>query len=271
MDDEPGGGGLRRDLASIEVGELCSGTVTAVSQSGQLEVALDGFSGLRSGVIGPLDQGWPRPARGELKPGDRVTAGVIAVDADQGRVRLSIAAARNRELWSFLSGLLLGEVVSGTVAAVESFGVFVALDDGPRHPAFPGVGFITIPELSWRRFDSTEDIVQVGQRVSCKFLQFDTSNGEARPLRALQPDPVRALLDEASVGQGLRGTITKLVPFGVFVRIADGVEGLVHVQGLAVPVEALQAGDAITVAVTGIDRERRQLTLSPQAVSADSR
>jgi small subunit ribosomal protein S1 len=101
MGDEPGGGGLRRDLASIEVGELCSGTVTAVSQSGQLEVALDGFSGLPSGVIGPLDQGWPRPARGELKP---------------------------------------------------------------------GVGFITIPELSWRRFDSTEDIVQVGQRVSCKFL-----------------------------------------------------------------------------------------------------
>jgi small subunit ribosomal protein S1 len=73
------------------------------------------------------------------------------------------------------------------------------------------------------------------------------------------------------VGQVLRGTITKLVPFGVFVQTADGVERLVHVQGLAVPAEALQAGDAITVAVTGIDRERRQLALSPQAVSADSR
>jgi translation initiation factor 2 alpha subunit (eIF-2alpha) len=81
--------------------------VTAVSQSGQLEVALDGFPGL-IGMIGSLDQGWPRPARGEMRPGDRIAAGVIAVDAGEGRVRLSVAAARNRELWTFLSGLRPG-------------------------------------------------------------------------------------------------------------------------------------------------------------------
>jgi len=73
------------------------------------------------------------------------------------------------------------------------------------------------------------------------------------------------------VGQVLHGTVTKLVPFGALVWVADDVGGLVHVQELPVPVEALQVGDAITVAVTGIDRERRQLAPSQRAVSADSR
>ena len=82
-------------------------------------------------------------------------------------------------LWMFLSRLCRGEVVSGVVAAIERFGVFVALDDSPGHPVFPGVGFITIPELSWHHIDSAADVVQVGQRVSCEFLQFDTSNGRA--------------------------------------------------------------------------------------------
>jgi small subunit ribosomal protein S1 len=236
-----------------------------------MEIALDGFPGIR-GVIGPLDLGWPRPSGGELRPGDRVTAGVIAVAAGQGRVQLSVAAARNRELWSFLSGLQPGEVLSGAVAAIEPFGVFVALDEGPRHPEFPGVGFIAVPELSWSHFDSAEDVVRVGQRVSCKFLQFDTSNGEARlSLRALQPDPVRAFLDEAAVGQILSGTVIKVVPLGAFVRVADGVEGLVPVQGLAVAAEALQAGNVITVAVAGIDHERRRLTLSQRAAPVGSR
>lgn len=70
--------------------------------------------------------------------------------------------AESPELWAFLGSLRLGEVLSGTVTAIESFGVFVALDDGPPHPLYPGVGFITIPELSWRRFKAASDVVQVG-------------------------------------------------------------------------------------------------------------
>ena len=60
------------------------------------------------------------------------------------------------------------------------------LDDGPAYPTYPGVGFLTIPELSWRRIDAPTDAVEVGQRVSCKFRDFDTYNAEARlSLRAL--------------------------------------------------------------------------------------
>ncbi|MEU1483604.1 S1 RNA-binding domain-containing protein [Streptomyces sp. NPDC005752] len=173
----------------------------------------------------------------------------------------------NPELWTFLESLHHGEILSGTVAAIERFGVFVALDDGPDHPAFPGVGFITYPELSWRRFEAASDVVRVGQRVSCEFLQFDTWNAEARlSLRAAQPDPFQAFADRTEMGQVLHGQITGLVPFGAFVRVADGVEGLIHLKDLAQrPVASLedsvQVGEEVTVAVVEIDRARRRLAL----------
>jgi ribosomal protein S1 len=181
----------------------------------------------------------------------------------------------NPELWAFLESLRCGELLCGTVAAIERFGVFVALDDGPDHPVFPGVGFITIPELSWRRFDAASDVVQVGQRVCCEFVQFDTWNLEARlSLRATQPDPFQAFADDVAVGRTLHGQVTTLVPFGVFVEVAEGIEGLVHLQEPRLPLpeapsDVVEVGDEVTVVVTAIDRERRRLSLSRRQASSD--
>lgn len=183
-----------------------------------------------------------------------------------GPVRLG--AEETPELWAFIGGLRVGEVLRGTVAAVERFGVFVALDDGPEHPLFPGVGFITVPELSWRRIGDVSEVVRVGQRVDCEFLQFDTWNGEARlSLRALQPDPLQEFADRVGAGRRLSGRVTKLVPFGVFVEVGEGVEGLVHLSQLtSEPVESpdgvVRVGDEITVVVTEVDRVRRRVVLS---------
>lgn len=137
-----------------------------------------------------------------------------------------------------------------------------------RTPGPWAEAIITVPELSWTRFEAASDVVQVGQRVSGEFLQFDTWNLEARmSLRATRPDPFQTFADRTAVGQELRGRITKLVPFGVFVQVADGIEGLVHLRELTpepveYPSDAVQSGDEITVVVAAIDREQRRLTLS---------
>ncbi|MFI0937243.1 S1 RNA-binding domain-containing protein [Streptomyces sp. NPDC021020] len=186
-------------------------------------------------------------------------------------------ASEHPELWAFLASLTPGERMSGTVAAIESFGVFVALDDGPAHPLFPGVGFITHPELAWHHFDEASDVVQVGQRVTCEFLQFDTWNLEARlSLRAMRPDPFQEFADRVEVGQTLHGEVTKLVPFGAFVRLTGGIEGLVHRQHLTSgPAEevsdVVRVGEEMAVVVTEIDRSRRRLSLARrQEPSSDS-
>ncbi|MEE4418072.1 S1 RNA-binding domain-containing protein [Streptomyces bugieae] len=181
------------------------------------------------------------------------------------------------ELWAFLGSLHRGEILSGAVATIERFGVFVALDDGPEHPVFPGVGFITVPELSWRRFEAASDIVQIGQRVSCAFLQFDTWNAEARlSLRATQPDPFPAFVQCTAPGEELQGKVTKLAPFGFFVQVADGIEGLVPFPERSststeapAPEGFVQVGDDVTVIVTEVDRERRRLTFSQRQGTPD--
>ncbi|WP_308434791.1 S1 RNA-binding domain-containing protein [Streptomyces fructofermentans] len=222
--------------------------------------------------MGPLDGPWLGRAAEGVEVGQRITAEVLSVDAERGRVLLSMAATEHRELWQFLKGLRCGDILSGTVAAIESFGVFVSLDDGPRHPVFPGVGFITFPELSWRRFEDPSEVVEVGRHVSCEFLHFDTWNGEARlSLRALRPDPFAVFAESTDVGQTLRGRVTKLVPFGAFVQVGDGIEGLVHLDELArVPVEApeqvVRVDDEVSVVVLEIDTQRRRLLLSLRRV-----
>jgi len=261
----------QRFLAAIQVGDLCSGTVAEVSRGAS--VFLDGFVAHPLGFVGPLDLSWQQDPTAAVEVGQRITAEVTSIDLAQGRAWLSMAATENPELWAFLKSLRVGGILSGRVASIESFGVFVALDDGPDHPLFPGVGFITIPELSWQRFEAASDIVQVGQRVSCEFLQFDTWNGEARlSLRATQPDPFQTFADSTTVGQTLQGRVTKLVPFGVFVQVTNDVEGLVHLQELTwtpveAPEEVVQVDDEITVVITEIDRERRRLALSRRQVS----
>jgi ribosomal protein S1 len=172
------------------------------------------------------------------------------------------------QLWAYLKALRRGQRLSGTVAAIESFGVFVDLDDGPDHPIFPGVGFIAMPEMSWHRFNDPSEVVSVGEHITCEFLVFDTHNGEARlSLCATQPDPFQEFARRAHVGQILHGPVTKVVPFGAFVRVADGVEGLIHLSELTAPTaeasgDEVQVGDEVTVIIIEIDTLRRRLALS---------
>ncbi|WP_306425758.1 S1 RNA-binding domain-containing protein [Streptomyces sp. CS159] len=195
------------------------------------------------------------------------------MDLEEGRVSLSMAATENPELWAFLKRLRYGQRLTGTVATIESFGVFVTLDEGPDHPVYPGVGFITYPELSWRRFEAASEVVEVGQRVCCEFLQFDTWNGEARlSLRATRPGPFLRFVEGTAVGRRLTGPVTKILPFGVFVRVAEGVEGLVHLSELSAgpvgaPEDVVRVGEEITVVVMDVDRERRRLSLSLRAAT----
>ncbi|MEU4217322.1 S1 RNA-binding domain-containing protein [Actinoplanes sp. NPDC026623] len=257
-------------MATVNVGDTLVGTVAEVTPSGAA-VLLDSFTDDPIGFIGCLDYSWrsfQRSPGAILQAGDRVSAEVLTVDHLRRRVMLSRSATENPQLWAFLKALHRGQRLSGTVAAIERFGVFVDLDDGPKHPTFPGVGFITMPELSWLTFGDPSEVISEGQHVTCEVLTFDTTNGEARlSLRATQPDPFLDFARTCHVGQILHGSVTKLVPFGAFVRVKDGIEGLIHLSELSTrpietPDQAVQIGDEVTVTITEIDLLRRRLALS---------
>ncbi|MFC4117364.1 S1 RNA-binding domain-containing protein [Nonomuraea zeae] len=247
------------------VGDTVSGTVVADERPFGPRIQLDGHASKPAHI---RDFPWQGKRSDAVRVGQHVAAEVVSVDNAAGRIWLSLAATEHPELWQYLKGLRGGDVLTGTVAEIQNFGVFIALDHGPPHPSYPGVGFVTVPELTWEHFDEVTDVVHVGQRVQGEVLQFDTTNGEARlSLRAQRPDPFQIFADNAAVGQHLTGTITKVIPFGVFVEVSHGVHGLIHKDDLAdvqvdTPEQAVQLGENVQVTVIGLDRDRRRLHLS---------
>ena len=161
---------------------------------------------------------------------------------------------------TFLSTLQKGQVRKGVVSSIVNFGAFVDLG---------GVdGLVHVSELSWKHIDHPSEVVQVGQEVTVEVLDVDFDRERVSlSLKATQEDPWQTFARTHKIGQIVPGKVTKLVPFGVFVRVEDGIEGLVHVSELAtrhveVPEQVAKIGDEIFVKVIDIDLERRRISLS---------
>lgn len=160
--------------------------------------------------------------------------------------------------WAFLKTLQRGQVVTGTVTSIASFGV-----------TFVDIGgftaMINLPELSWRPFDHPSDVVSVGQEITAEVLDVDMVR-ERVPLslRAVQEDPWPQVAQR--IGQVVIGPVTKIVPFGVFVRIEDredGFQGLVHTSELdESPGDIVEVNDVLTVKIIEVDLARRRIALS---------
>lgn len=178
------------------------------------------------------------------------------------RARWRTDATPSDRNWAFLKTLRRGEVVTGTVTHIASFGV-----------TFVDIGgfeaLINIPELSWRPINYPSDVVAVGQEISAEVLDVDPIRERVSlSLKALHEDPMRLLT--GLIGQTIVGRVTKLVPFGVFVRIEEtenGFEGLVHNDELGEmhpdhSQQVVQVGDALAVKILDIDPIQRRITLS---------
>lgn len=161
---------------------------------------------------------------------------------------------------SFLTALQPGQVRKGTVSSIVNFGAFVDLG---------GVdGLVHVSELSWKHIDHPNEVVSVGQEVEVEVLDIDMDRERVSlSLKATQEDPWEVYARTHAIGQIVPGKVTKLVPFGAFVRVFEGIEGLVHISELAVrhvdlPEQVVQADEDVFVKIIDIDLERRRISLS---------
>jgi small subunit ribosomal protein S1 len=129
-------------------------------------------------------------------------------------------------------------------------------------------GLVHVSELSWKHIDHPSEVVEVGQEVTVEVLDVDFDRERVSlSLKATQEDPWQTFARTHAIGQVVPGKVTKLVPFGAFVRVEDGIEGLVHISELAVrhvelPEQVVNVGDEVFVKVIDIDLERRRISLS---------
>jgi len=174
---------------------------------------------------------------------------------------------------NFLTQLQKGQIRKGVVSSIVNFGAFVDLG---------GVdGLVHVSELSWKHIDHPTEGVEVGQEVTVEVLDVDMDRERVSlSLKATQEDPWQQFARTHQIGQIVPGKVTKLVPFGSFVRVEEGIEGLVHISELAerhveIPEQIVQVNDDVMVKIIDIDLERRRISLSlkqanePAATVAD--
>jgi small subunit ribosomal protein S1 len=237
---------------------IVTGTVIEVVKGGLiLDIGLRGFL--------PASLVEMRRVR-DLQPyvGKELEAKIIELDKNRNNVVLSRRAwleqTQSEVRQNFLTQLLKGQVRKGVVSSIVNFGAFVDLG---------GVdGLVHVSELSWKHIDHPSEVVEVGQEVTVEVLDVDMDRERVSlSLKATQEDPWQAFARTHTIGQVVPGRVTKLVPFGSFVRVAEGIEGLVHISELAerhveIPEQVVNVGDEIYVKVIDIDLERRRISLS---------
>ena len=237
---------------------VVTGTVIEVVKGGLiLDIGLRGFL--------PASLVEMRRVR-DLQPyiGRELEAKIIELDKNRNNVVLSRRAwleqTQSEVRTNFLNTLQKGQIRTGVISSIVNFGAFVDLG---------GVdGLVHVSELSWKHIDHPSEVVEVGDEVTVEVLDVDMNRERVSlSLKATQEDPWQVFARTHAIGQVVPGKVTKLVPFGAFVRVEDGIEGLVHISELAqrhidTPEQVVKVGNEVFVKIIDIDLERRRISLS---------
>ena len=252
----------RRIEAAAESGEPVEGTVIEVVKGGLIiDLGVRGF--LPASLVDIR-----RVPNLDEYMGTQIECKVIELNRSRNNVVLSRRAVLEEERkevrQQILDRLAPGLVVEGQISNIVDFGAFVDLD---------GIdGLIHISELSWSHVNHPSEVLEIGDTVQVKVLDIDRERQRiSLGLKQTQEDPWQRIVNTYNIGDELAGTVTKVVTFGAFVEILDGVEGLVHISELAAhhvenPREIVQPGDELRVKILEIDSERRRLSLSAKRV-----
>ena len=196
--------------------------------------------------------------------GRKLRLKILEVNRKANRLILSEKVAlyeeRREKRDELFSSLQVGQKVTGSVRSIAPFGVFIDLGgiDGLVHKS----------ELSWNKVNNPEAGYEVGEEVEAEVIDINHERGRiSLSIRRLQPDPWHSTVADFNVGDVIDGTVTKLVNFGAFVRVRDGLEGLIHIselshQRVAHPGDVVHEGQALKLKIISLDSERHRLGLS---------
>jgi small subunit ribosomal protein S1 len=256
----------KRIEAAFESGEPVTGTVIEVVKGGLiLDLGVRGF--LPASLVDIR-----RVQDLQEYVTQELNCRVIEMNRNRNNVVLSRRAVLEEERkevrQQIIDQLNVGDIVEGTISNIVDFGAFVDLD---------GIdGLIHISELSWTHINHPSEVLQVNQKVKVKVLDIDRDRQRiSLGLKQTQEDPWQKIVAQHKVGDVVEGRVTKIVAFGAFVEIYEGIEGLVHISELANrhverPDEVVSVGQIVNVKIIEVDSERRRLSLSIKRVDGDN-
>lgn len=250
------------------VGTNVSGKIVTVQPFGAFVQLEEGITGLIH--VGDVSWDTERKAAEDLfKVGDQVTCQITEIDTDAKRLALSVKHL-SRDPWMDLADRFpVGSRHKGTVTKLRDFGAFVRLSDNVE-------GLLHIGDLSWeRRPAHPSEMVQEGQEIDVTILSHDLDRRRiGLGMKQLTGSPLDVFLGEHPVGSVAKGTVSRLVPFGAFVELVPGLEGLVHISELDEervdkPERIVRVGEEIQVKVLDVNRDKQRVSLSRKEAIRD--
>ncbi len=250
---------------SLEKEQEIEGTIRSIVDFG-LFVDIGGFEGL----VHRSEIAWkdlPVPPT-DYKVGDTIKVKVIDFDKEKAKVSLSIKRLRPNPWEGIAAHYPIGTHVTGAVVSVTDFGAFVELEQDVE-------GLVHVSELSWGYPENPKEVVSEGDKIEVVVLNCDEeAHRISLSLRRTQNDPWEGVNTKYPRGQQVTGEVTKLTDFGAFVKLEDGVEGLVHVSELdwghvAHPRDVLKEGETIEAKVLNVDPKERRISLSIRELKTD--
>lgn len=247
-------------IGHLEAGAEFEGTVVEITDFGVF-VNLGGIDGLvhRS----ELTYSRFNHPRDVVKVGDKVKVQVIDIDEDRDRINLSMKALTQDPWEGAVDRYSIGQKVKGKVTNLTNFGAFIELEPGLE-------GLVHISEMSWtKRVRHPNEVLKEGDEAEAMILRMDDRR-ISLGIRQTQDDPWSALPDRYPPGTPVKGQVTGLTDFGVFMEIEDGIEGLIHISELDVqrvtnPAEMFKRGDEIEAVILNIDPVEQRASLSRRA------
>ncbi|MFM8765704.1 MAG: 30S ribosomal protein S1 [Spartobacteria bacterium] len=189
---------------------------------------------------------------------------IVKINEDRKNVVLSrreiIEQERSEKRQTFLGGVNIGDQIVGTVKNITDFGAFIDLD---------GIdGLLHVTDMSWARLNHPSELIKVGQQLTVQVLDINKDKERVSlGLKQMQSNPWDKIEERFPVGQKVSGKVTNLMPYGAFVQIEDGVEGLIHVSELswtkriARPSDVLTLGQEVEALVLGVNKEEQKISL----------
>ncbi len=253
--------------------KITEGTVININDKGEVFVDLNYKA---DGIIPRSEYSFDVNAdpKKELNLGDKITVQVLKLNDGEGNVLLSYKKIRNAEAkkkqeenaMKFWENAEVGNKYEGIVSSICSYGAFIDID---------GVqGLLHISEISWNRDAKVQDILQVGQKINITIKELDKENKRMKlSYDEKGEDPWNTL--DNKVGDVVKVTIKKMMPFGVFAEIKEGVEGLIHIsqistERIAKPEDALSIGEQVNAKIIDMDIANKKIELSIRELEGTS-
>jgi small subunit ribosomal protein S1 len=257
----------KRILEKLSVGETIQGIVKNITNYGAF-IDIGGVDGL----LHITDMTWGRIAHPSelLRLGDTITVKVLSFDKDNEKISLGLKQLTGNPWSQLAETITIGSKIKGTISSITDYGLFVEVEKGVE-------GLIHISEISWTdRISNLADKYKVGQELEALVVSLDKDNRRmSLSIKQLEKNPWDAIKEQFNIGDKVKGTISNITDFGIFVQLLPGVDGLVHISDLSWtehidhPADVYKKGDSIEAVILSIDKDNKKISLGVKQLADD--